>query len=284
MKKVLKDENGFPLNYDTSSYYMLPEIMQPVPCSLFNIPPNVYFVTTWGRLYNAIKNTYAPKELIKKNNFHYVAEEIRDANGNAIRVQMHELVALVFVIFRPIKIGESVIVNHIDGIKWHNEPYNLEWLTQSENVRHADNNDLIQRPYGEDNGQSALTDDQYHEICRLTELGYLAHEVNTIMNLGTDITNIVQKIRNGTSETLISQQYDFSNIPRNDYRKFSKQQVITICECFQDHPTMSYTDILYYLGFDIDHMDKAKIKKLRDTLSCIKRRVSYIEISKDFNF
>ena len=54
MKQKLKDENGFPLNYDPSEFYQIPEEYFPIPNSFYNTDPNVYLVTTWGRVYNTI--------------------------------------------------------------------------------------------------------------------------------------------------------------------------------------------------------------------------------------
>ena len=104
------------------------------------------------------------------------------------------------------------------------------------------------------------------------------------MNVGIDITNIAQKIRAGKSETIISEKYDFSNIPRNDYRKFTEEQVRYICTCLQDHPEMKPIDIIISMGYDVDALGFKGVKKLRDTISTIKRRVSYIEIGKDYDF
>lgn len=192
--------------------------------------------------------------------------------------------AIMFVIGKNIFPGERSIINHKDGVKWHNEPYNLEWTTDAGNAQHANANNLINRPFGEHNGWSRLTDEQYHQICKLTQEGYLPNQINNIMGLDIDITNIAKKIRTGKSESPIAAQYDFSNIPRNDYKKFTEQQVRFICECFQDRPELDYTSILELMGIDIWSMDNAQRKKLRDTLSTIKRRVSYIEIAKDYKF
>ena len=104
------------------------------------------------------------------------------------------------------------------------------------------------------------------------------------MNIGIDITNIAEKIRNGKSEKIISEAYDFSNIPRNDYRKFSEDQVRYICTCLQDHPEMKPAEILISMGYDLNSLSPEKVKKLRDTISTIKRRVSYIEIGNEYNF
>jgi hypothetical protein len=46
---------------------------------------------------------------------------------------VHSLVLTVFVCPRP----TGMICNHIDGIKTNNRVENLEWVTYSENIRHA---------------------------------------------------------------------------------------------------------------------------------------------------
>jgi hypothetical protein len=44
---------------------------------------------------------------------------------------VHRLVALAFLV------GKDETVNHIDGNKFNNFAYNLEWLSQSENTKHS---------------------------------------------------------------------------------------------------------------------------------------------------
>lgn len=251
---------------------------------MYNTEPGLYMVSTWGRILNTRTGMFIPRELTRDTN-RYIHIAIRDVNNNEVHVRMHQVMCYMFVPMKPISIDGGLIVpNHKDGVKWHNEPYNLEWVTLSENTMHADSNNLISRAYGEDNGFAALTDEQYLEIGRLTQEGYLAHEINKIMNVGFDITNIAQKIRNGSSATWLQDIYDFSSIPTNDYKKFSDDQVRYIATCLQDNPTLSYNNILVSMGYDIEYMDKKAVKKLRDTISCIKRRKSYTEITKYYNF
>lgn len=71
------------------------------------------------------------------------------------RVYVHRLVASAFI---PNPVGKPEI-NHVDGNKQNNNVTNLEWVTTSENTRHAINNNLrFVNPaigkYGKDNPNS----------------------------------------------------------------------------------------------------------------------------------
>ena len=279
----MHDELGYPIGYSTEGFYSEPERFFPLPPSLYNTEPGLYMVSTWGRVMNTKTNSIVPKELIPEKNI-YRSVQLRDINGNAFNVQIHRLVAETFVIGKMAGTQYEVNVDHEDCIKWHNEPSNLEWVTSQENNRRAIANNLIDRRVGEDSKFASLTNEQYEEICRLTQAGYLPNQINDKMNLGIDITNIAQKIRNGKTVTAISSKYDFSNIPRNDYRKFDEATVRYICKQLQDHPGIDYDDILVQLGYDTKNMDPKQRKKLKNTISTIKRRVSYIDIGKDYNF
>lgn len=58
---------------------------------------------------------------------------------------IHRIVALVFL-ERP---SEDYVVNHKDGVKTNNNVINLEWVTESENCKHAYKNKLSKnRPKG----------------------------------------------------------------------------------------------------------------------------------------
>lgn len=284
MKNITKDDNGFPLNFDPSSYYILPEHFEYLDPRIINIVPYSYSISTWGRLYNHKTGRYLPAELIKETN-QYVVTDIIDINGNAVRVRLHQLVARMFVpLIFNVDFSKPLMPNHKDGVKWHNEPYNLEWVDNAGNIQHAKDTNLISNACGEDNGSAKLTDDQYRKICQLTQDGYLPYQINKILNLPIDITNICQKIRMGKTLTIISNEYDFSKIPKNDYRKFTDEQVHEICRCLQDYPEMKYIDIINHIGIDTSEMDSELIKKYRDGISTIKRRVSRIEIGNNYLF
>ena len=79
-------------------------------------------------------------------------------DGKSKMFKVHRLVATVFIP-NPDNKPE---VNHIDGNKFNNYVGNLEWSTQTENIRHAVANDLIKS--GEGNYQAKLTNEQVEYI------------------------------------------------------------------------------------------------------------------------
>lgn len=73
------------------------------------------------------------------NNKGYL-EVILCKNGKTKHILIHRLVAIHFV-KNP---NEYKVVNHIDGVKQNNKVSNLEWCTQSYNLKHAYLNGLCE--------------------------------------------------------------------------------------------------------------------------------------------
>jgi hypothetical protein len=68
-------------------------------------------------------------------------------DGQLKRAKVHRLVALAFIP-NP---NQKPCINHIDSVRHHNYPSNLEWCTHSENTRHAINAGRITVPFNPDN-------------------------------------------------------------------------------------------------------------------------------------
>ncbi len=75
---------------------------------------------------------------------------------------VHRLVAILFVS----NWDQKEQVNHIDGDKLNNRAENLEWVTSSENQKHAFDSGLLKNPImkGEVNPRSKLTADGIRQI------------------------------------------------------------------------------------------------------------------------
>ena len=94
-----------------------------------------YWISNKGRF----KNNRG-KIIETKNHNQYTTLSFRNGK-NLITNQLHRIVAQIFV-SNP---ENKPIVNHIDGNKDNNCCDNLEWVTKSENTKHAHDNGLIKK-------------------------------------------------------------------------------------------------------------------------------------------
>lgn len=78
---------------------------------------------------------------------------------------IHSIHRLVLSAFRGLE--ENLQVNHIDGNKLNNNITNLEWVTASENVRHAVK--VLGHRLAERNPAAVITNKQALEIIRLSK-------------------------------------------------------------------------------------------------------------------
>lgn len=142
-------------------------------------------VSNFGRLRN--KETLEPIEpymnhgymLIFRNNTHY---------------QVHRMVAELFV--ENPKPDEYIYVNHIDGVKHHNEAHNLEWCNISMNTTHAHQTGLYK----------TYSEKDIRKVCELLEKSVPYADIE-------EVTGVKQKyiseIYTGRKCKSISVEYNF---------------------------------------------------------------------------
>ena len=124
-------------------------------------------INTWENLYKIsnygnVRNKKTMKMITGDvNNCGYYRVRLY-SNGRAERFFRHRLVAMHFI-ENP---ENKKFVNHIDGDKSNNKYTNLEWVTQSENEKHAFKKNLKSKTNKPikvifNNGEEKIFDNQY---------------------------------------------------------------------------------------------------------------------------
>ncbi len=119
------------------------------------------------RLINKNKKREVKQRIL--NGFYYVVSLYKQDKGKIYRVS--RLVAETFI-SNP---NNKPQVNHKDGNKLNNNLNNLEWVTRSENIRHAFDTGLSSAK-GERNSQAKLTKENILEIRELYKTGRYIHK------------------------------------------------------------------------------------------------------------
>lgn len=107
------------------------------------------------------------------------------SKGKRLRIFVHKLVALTYLK----KVEGKEYVNHKDGNKINNHYSNLEWVTQSENRKHAFKNKLCKRP------NSYLNDELVHSICSCIEKGRPPAETRKVFGIKKHVYDNIRSRR-----------------------------------------------------------------------------------------
>lgn len=138
----------------------------------------VYDISSLGRVRSFYGTT--PPRILKPGIGGQYPYVILCRYNKQINFMVHRLVTIAFI-ENPENKPE---VNHKDGNKLNNKSSNLEWVTKSENARHAMRMGL--RSYvGEKNGKSKLTDITVRNIHRLIARGMTQREIAELYDVST---------------------------------------------------------------------------------------------------
>jgi hypothetical protein len=118
-----------------------------------------FMVSTLGRVFSKRTNKVL-KQNLRKDRRVTVATRIGGRSGKVKCFKIHRLVAEAFI---PNPDTKST-VNHKDGDPSNNCVSNLEWMTHSENVRHAVDTGLNGTKTGFDHSSTKLTRSQVEDI------------------------------------------------------------------------------------------------------------------------
>ena len=221
------------------------------------------FVSNYGRVYNARTGYQLPLSLTPEN---YYAVRIDSKSYFA-----HVLMAKTFIVCSPFY---GLMVNHIDGNKSNNRIDNLEWCSNERNISHAGYNKMINNNWNNigDAGRNWFSEETKHKICKMLEDGMTVKEIMEAVG-GDDnnrrFTKLISKVRNGDRWAEISCQYKFPK------RQLSKNDVREICKGLEEGLTASQI---------ADRIGIAYNNSFATAISSIRRRKTFTEISKDYNF
>ena len=222
-----------------------------------------YVVSTDGRLYNTKTGKLKSMKTVSTNGY---VKAYMYHNGRDYHTHIHRIVAKAFVP-NPDNKPE---VNHINGNKLDNNFKNLEWVTGSENIRHAFKTGLIKNiKRGSDSNFAKYTEDQIHLVCKLLQSN--RHTIKEISEITGVSTTSVKCILNSDTWCSISKNYDFSEFIKNNIRFYSDDKIKLVCELLESNK--------YY--FD-EISDIAKINI--DTVKEILHGKSHTDISKYYDF
>lgn len=187
------------------------------------VRPNFYNIDHNGVVYN-IKNGKEIRSYVDGKGYIRVQLQSTKSNGRRIDVGVHRLLCWEF---NGPYTNENDVVNHIDGVKNNNNPRNLAWCSNSENVKHAIDNGLLKISRRYDYDEETIS-----TACDLIILGLTNMEITEYIYNGIDIHSEEQGnflttlgcIRAGKSYQKIYQNR-LNNINYDDYKDINKSNI-----------------------------------------------------------
>ncbi len=260
--------------------YRLEQWIYVTDIAIKDVIPNRYMVSTYGRKYDCESGVYTPNGNFKSKR--YVYTRFKLTNGKNVLIGMH-IVVLKSFCFIPN--CEFLQVNHIDGVKYHNWLWNLEWCTPGENIKHAYDTGL--HAIGEDNSTSKATNEQVHMICKLIAKGLRTKEIiNQLQPYmpNINIKIVVDAIKSGKYWNHISKHYDLSNAYHN-CRLLNNDQINHVCKLFETYGTnIQYRQVLDMIGYDYHNLSISEINRIKYEVSLIRNKKLRREICSQYNY
>ena len=145
-------------------------------------------------------------------------------------------------------------VNHIDGVKYHNNVRNLEWNTPSENVTHAIRTGLVKSYKGIDGRNTKNSEADVHKVCKLLEQGLTVREI--AKQCGVTYAFVSGVKYNGNWEDIRSQY----NIPKSESHQHRTPEQIEIIDELLKSGAHNRKDILFAAGLPYNKTNVSYVK------------------------
>lgn len=197
---------------------------------------------------------------------------VNKKRNQAYKAAVHQFVANAFIE----KVDGKECVNHLDSDPWNNSYTNLEWCTQSENVKYALASGRIKT--GQQASTSVYSDAQIHHVCQL-----LQDRPDMTTPAISEITGVsiptIENIYLGIARRDISSKYKF---PEKEYLSgenhwnsvYSDEQVHAVCRLLSDpkYATYTFEEIGQIVGVD------------KQTVGDIYRKQTRLDIVSQYEF
>lgn len=199
MNSILNDiKHDFITGYESNCIeFWLPITDQAVP----GVVLDRYWISTCGRIWSTAVNRFL-YYFDDKDGYYKVT--LNGRNVRTINRFVHRIEMLTFAYFPGCEIFE---VNHKDGIKHNLDIYNLEWVTATENKRHACSYGLRENTYGDNSNLATINEDQAREMCRLYSQGKSIDEITLLMGCICSRTH-VWRIVTGRCRSKIAKEFN----------------------------------------------------------------------------
>lgn len=248
-----------------------------------------YWISSWGRLYNARSGYLVPFSINHKGYYTYSLQRKREYIDKGAypkySVGAHIVVCTCFVGPKP---GPDYQVNHKDFNRHNNYYENLEWLTLLENIRYSQqagnywNGDMYVN--------AKYTDVQARAVCEMLQSGVDDYHIISQQIFGCDlnrsIKDFIRSIHIRRHWTHISKDYDFNADSKK--RNFVSPTIFHgIFKFMVENPSIAYTapykDVMNYIGIDINTLDPATRSRYRSAVSAIRNNPnSQLEIRSQY--
>jgi hypothetical protein len=153
------------------------------------IPDSIYYISEFGDIISL------EGYILKFPSYGSLGKEYNVISISTGRVldneyYVHRIVARMFL---PEGYKKGLVVNHKDGNKKNNHYKNLEWCSNSENLKHAYNTGLKGKKIGEQNHKSKLKEKDIKDICNMLVYKRMScKDIGKIYNVDNSVINDIK--------------------------------------------------------------------------------------------